>query len=134
MALTCCAVCVDKHMTIDRLEQEHARLRQQVRAEERRGKAGLFLSSTPSSTLPGTITTPAPTLRKPRGARQGHQGSGRTLIEDTAADRMIDIAADPESCCLVCQGILEHKGSQSRHVIESRPIRAEREVSHVPKL
>lgn len=134
MALNFCSVCFEKQMTIDRLEQENARLRQKLRSEERRGKEGLFLSSTPSSKLPVKINTPAPTLRKPRGARQGHQGSGRKLIEETAADRIIDIAADPESCCPVCQGILEQKGSQSRHVIESRPIRAEREVYHLPKM
>lgn len=134
MALNFCSVCFEKQMTIDRLEQENARLRRKLRSEERRGKEGFFLSSTPSSKLPGKINTPAPTSRKPRGARQGHQGSGRKLIEETAADRIIDIAADPESCCPVCQGLLEQKGSQSRHVIESRPIRAEREVYHLPKM
>jgi transposase len=133
MALNFCAVCFEKQMTIDRLEQENARLRQKLRSEERRGKEGLFGSSTPSSKLPVKTNTPVPTTRKPRGARQGHQGSGRKLIEETAADRVIDIAADPESCCPLCHGVLEQKGVQSRSVIESRPIRAEREVYHLPK-
>lgn len=133
MAITFCRGCFEKQIAIDRLEQENARLRQKLRYEERRGKEGLFGSSTPSSKLPVKTNTPAPTTRKPRGARQGHQGNGRKLIAETAADRVIDIAADPESCCPVCHGVLEQKGSQSRSVIESRPIRAEREVYHLPK-
>ena len=134
MAFNFCPSCFEKQLVIDRLEQENVRLRLKLRSEERRGKEGFFLSSTPSSKLPVQTNPPAPTVRKPRGARQGHQGSGRKLIKETAADRVIDIAADPESCCPLCHGVLEQKGSQSRHVIESRPVRAERELYHLPKM
>lgn len=58
---------------------------------------------------------------------------GRTLIKDTAADRIRAIAVDPERCCPVCHGLLEHKGSHSRHVIESRPNCPRcRTASHAP--
>lgn len=133
MAANYCGGCFEKQLAIDRLEQENASLRQKLRYQERRGKEGFFLSSTPSSKLPVKSNTSESTPRKPRGARVGHRGSGRKRIEEAAADRVIELPSDPGCRCPVCHGVLQEKGLQSRIVIESRPVKAERELYHIPK-
>src|SRR5208337_202820 len=77
MAVNDCPVCLVKQRRIDELEEEVKNLRAKVRYQERREEDGFFGSSTPSSKKPVKPNSEQK-AKKPRGAKPGHRGVGRT--------------------------------------------------------
>ena len=119
-----CPLCLEKQREIDRLKEEVVLLKQRLCYRERKEKEGFFGSSTPSSQLPLKADTQK--ARKPRGAKVGHRGFGRKAFEALEADRVERLEAGIGEVCPLCGGPLEDKGDESRSVLDSRPIKAER--------
>jgi hypothetical protein len=70
--------------------------------------------------------TPPPPAPKPKGARPGHPGAGRQAFDARQAARVIAIPPVGGDRCPTCDTLLEDKGTDSRAVIESHPVKAER--------
>jgi len=130
MAINGCNECLAKQRRIDELNEEVRRLKEKLNYQERKQKEGFFGSSTPSAKIPVKANT-AELARKPKGARPGHKGNGRKVFIE--ADREVDVAPATNGCCPICGGILQHKGSEQRQVVDSRPILAEKVVYTLPK-
>jgi len=117
MAVNGCPVCLHKQRRIDELEEEVKNLRAKLRYRERQGKEGVFGSSTPSSKLPLKPNSKQKE-KKPRGARPGHKGTGRTSHDEETADRTVEVAAERETCP-DCGTALAKKGWAERSVIDT---------------
>jgi transposase len=124
MAANDCAVCLHKQRRIDDLEDEVKRLRAKLRCEERKAADGLFGSSTPSSKKPVKPNT-AEKEKKPRGAKPGHKGFGRTSHEEGEADRSVEIGPQTQTCP-ACGTPLEKKGWEERSVVDTPRQKAEK--------
>lgn len=121
-----CPLCLEKQREIDRLKEEIVLLKQRLSYRERKENEGFFGSSTPSSQVPVKANTDK--AKKPRGAKIGHRGFGREAFEASEADRVERVEAVVGEVCPLCGGLLEDKGDESRSVLESRPVKAERAV------
>jgi transposase len=119
-----CPFCLEKQREIDRLKEEIVLLKQRLSYRERKEKEGFFGSSTPSSQVPIKANTDKD--KKPRGAKVGHKGFGRKAFEASEAERVERVEAVVGEVCPICGGLLEDKGYESRSVLESRPVKAER--------
>jgi transposase len=119
-----CPLCLEKQREIDRLKEEIVLLKQRLSYRERKKKDGFFGSSTPSSQLPLKANTQK--AKKPRGAKVGHRGFGRKAFEASEADRVERVQAVVGEVCPICGGLLQDKGDESRSVVDSRPVKAER--------
>ena len=117
MAVNGCPVCLHKQRRIDELEEEVKNLRAKLRYQERQGQEGFFGSSTPSSKLPVKPNSEQKE-KKPRGARPGHKGAGRTSHDDKTVDRTVDVEPATETCP-DCGTHLEKKGWAERSVIDT---------------
>lgn len=117
MAVNGCPVCLHKQLRIDELEEEVKNLRAKLRYRERQGEEGFFGSSTPSAKRPLKPNSEQKE-NKPRGARPGHKGAGRTSHDDETADRKVDVAPERETCP-DCGTQLEKKGWAERSVIDT---------------
>jgi transposase len=124
MAANGCAVCLHKQRRIDELEDENQRLRAKLRYEERKAADGFFGSSTPSAKKP-VKPNAAETEKKPRGAKPGHKGSGRSSHEEGEADRSVEIGPHAEACP-DCGTPLEKKGWEERSVFDTPHQKAEK--------
>jgi transposase len=122
MAANGCAVCLHKQRRIDELEDEVKRLRIKLRYEERKAEDGLFGSSTPSSKKPVKPNS-AQREKKPRGAKAGHKGTGRSSHQE--ADRSVEIGPRTE-ICPDCGNPLEKKGWEERSVLDTPSQKAEK--------
>lgn len=124
MAANDCAVCLHKQRRIDELEDQIGRLRSKLRYEERKAADGFFGSSTPSSKKPvkpnGSVKE-----KKPRGAKPGHKGAGRTRHGEGEADRLVEIGPERETCP-DCATPLEKKGWEERSVVDTPRHKAEK--------
>jgi hypothetical protein len=123
MAMNGCGECLKKPQEIDRLTEALHRLKQQLRYQERQATEGFFGSATPSAKLPVKTNTPPPPAPKPKGARPGHPGAGRQAFDARQAERVIEIPPVGGDRCPTCDTLLEDKGTGSRAVIESHPVR-----------
>jgi transposase len=117
MAANDCAVCLHKQRRIDELEDEVQRLRAKLRYEERKAADGFFGSSTPSSKKPVKPNC-IEKEKKPRGAKLGHKGAGRSSHQEGEADRSVVIGAQTE-ICPDCGNPLENKGWEERSVFDT---------------
>jgi transposase len=133
MALNGCAECLKKQRALDRLTEELQRLKQKLRYQERQGLEGFFGSSTPSAKLPVKANTPPAQAPKRKGARPGHAGAGRQTFDAHEAERIIVVAAVVSDRCPRCDFLLEDKGTDSRLVLDSHPVQAERVLYRLPK-
>lgn len=133
MAINGCTECLKKQREIDRLTEELQRLKQNLRYQARQAQEGFFGSSTPSAKLPVKPSTKLADTPKRRGARPGHQGTGRQAFDEHHAERVVDVAAPVGDHCPDCHAPLEGKGTASRAVLESRPVKAERVLYRLPK-
>ena len=77
MGINNCTICLEKQRKIDELTEEIQRLRQALGRQKRKATDGLFGSSTPSSRRPVKANTTEKESQGKRGARKGHQGTGR---------------------------------------------------------
>jgi hypothetical protein len=74
-----CPFCHEKQEEINRLKDEIICLKDRLRHRERTEKEGFFGSSTPSSLKPVKVNTQEKP-KKPRGAKNGHEGFGRKAL------------------------------------------------------
>ena len=121
-----CEECFKKQQRIDRLSEENKRLRGKLRYRERTQEEGFFGSSTPSSKLPVKPNAAEPKQNKKRGAKPGHKGAGRKRFDESEADEVVQIQAPVGEQCPDCGVALRNKGSKSRMVLESRPVKVRR--------
>jgi len=133
MALHGCAECLKKQQKIDRLTEALQRLQQKLRYQERQATEGFFGSATPSAKLPVKANTPLATAPRRKGARPGHPGAGRRAFDASQAERVVDIAPGLGDRCPDCDARWEDQGTDSRAVIASRPVKAERVRYRLPK-
>ena len=133
MAMNGCAECLKKQREIDRLTEELQRLKQKLRYQERQATAGFVGAATPAAKRPVQPNTPPPPAPKPKGARPGHPGVGRCGFDAHQAERVIEIPPVGGDRCPTCDTLLEDKGTDSRAVIESHPVKAERVLYRLPK-
>lgn len=120
-----CEGCFEKQLKIERLQEEVVQLKARLRYRERAEKEGFFGSSTPSSRLPVKENIPEREGKR-RGARPGHKGNGRQRIEESEADRVEYIPPCVGETCPYCGDMLEDKGYETRGVLDSRPLKAEK--------
>jgi transposase len=132
-AINGCAACLKKQREIDRLTEELQGLRQKLRYQERRANEGFFGSATSSAKRPVKANTPSAPEPRRKGARPGHLGVGRQAFDASQAERVVEVAAEVGERCPDCDALLEEKGTDSRLVLESRPVKAERVLYRLPK-
>jgi transposase len=133
MAINWFAACLQKQQVIDRLTEENQRLKQRLRYQERQATEGFFGSGTPSAKRPVEADTTLPQAPKRKGARPGYPGAGRRTFETREAERVVDGAAEVGDRCPACDAPLEEKGTDSRLVLDSHPVKAERVLYRLPK-
>jgi transposase len=133
MAINGCAACLKKPRAIERLTEEIRGLRQKLRDQERRAHAGFFGSATPSAKRPVKANPPSAPEPRRKGARPGPLGVGRQAFDASQAERVVEVAAEVGERCPECDPLLEEKGTASRLVLDSHPVRAERVLSRLPK-
>lgn len=126
-----CPGCFQKQQRIDQLEQEHQRLKQQLRYRQRQSEEGFFGSATPSSKRPLKPQTPEANRSHPGGAPAGHPGHGRQSLAPSQADRLETILAP--AACPDCGGPLQDKGIRFRSVRDCPPLKAQRIVYQLEK-
>jgi hypothetical protein len=126
MAIHGGAECLKKPQAIDRLTEALQRLKQQRRSQARQATEGVFGSATPAAKLPVKTNTPPPPAPKPTGARPGQPGAGRPAVDARQAERVLEIPPVGGDRCPTCDTLLEDKGTDSRAVSESHPVKAER--------
>jgi hypothetical protein len=128
-----CAECLKKPRAIARLTEALQRLKQQLRYQERQAMEGFFGAATPSAQLPVKTNPPPPPAPTPKGARPGHPGAGRQAFDARQAERVIEIPPGGGDRCPTCDTLLEDKGTDSRAVLASHPVKAERLLYGLPK-
>jgi transposase len=126
-----CPACFEKQRKIDQLLEENQQLKQKLRYQERKAAEGFFASSTPSSKIPLKPNQVAE--RKRKGAKPGHKGAGRKGFEASEADHMVEIAPEDGDVCPDCGRRLDEKGTQSRFVLDSTPVKARRILYRISK-
>ena len=110
-------------MVIDRLQAENARLRAQLRYQQRTAKEAPFGSSTPSSKVLLKANTPTENSQRRGGAQPGHRGHGRRDLPLDEVTQQKPVSG-PERCP-VCGGPLDPKGRKTRTIIDLEPVRKE---------
>jgi transposase len=133
MAINGCAECLKKQRQIDRLTEELQRLKQKLRYQERQVTEGFFGSATSSAKQPVKANTPMAQAPTRKGARPGHSGAGRQAFDASQAERVVDVVAEVGERCPHCDAPLEEKGTESRLVLDSHPVKAERVLYRLPK-
>jgi len=123
--INACPFCHEKQEEINRLKDEIICLKDRLRHRERTEKEGFFGSSTPPSQKPLKANTQEK-AKKPRGAKNGHEGFGRKSLAFSDADHVERLAGETGELCPVCGDPLEDKGDDHRSVLDSRPVRAEK--------
>ena len=123
-----CNECLEKQRKIDALKEENKSLKQKLKYRET--SDGFFGSSTSSAKLPVKANTPEKE-KKPKGARLGHIGNGRSSVTGEDAARVI--AIETETVCPDCGGLLIDKGFIERTVLESQPVKAQKILYRLSK-
>ena len=121
-SLRYCKECFAKQQKINELAEENARLKAQLRRQERAAKAGFFGASTPSSKMPVKANTLPERQARRGGGRAGHPGHGRSAVEEDRADRVERVAAPQR--CPHCRVRLTARGLRRRTVVDIEPVKA----------
>jgi len=121
-----CPGCFEKQRKIDELTEEVKRLQGKLNYLERKGQAGYFGSSTPSSQVPIKTHAPKENQGKRGGAKVGHPGHGRQSFDESEADRVVRVPSEVGDQCPRCGGPLEDKGTENHCVIDIPPLKTER--------
>jgi hypothetical protein len=125
-----CEACFEKQRTIDKLQEEVRRLKEQLKYRRNKEAEGFFGSSTPSSQIPVKANTDKKKQRRKKGAKTGHAGKGRTSCPPEQAAEVIEL--DPVKICSHCEGDIVIFETTERTVIESEPLRPKRRVYRCP--
>ncbi len=131
MGINNCPICLEKQREIDKLTEEIERLRAKLYRQQRKQREGFFGSSTPSAQKPIKENS-ATKEKKPKGARPGHKGAGRKSFKASMAEAERPIELQSEFC-EQCGGGLNSKGYETREVLESRPLKAQKVVFRLGK-
>jgi transposase len=67
------------------------------------------------------------------GARVGHPGHGRTIFDESQADRVVEVDSEPGERCPEGGDLLAYKEIETRAVIDIPPFKAERTIYRWPK-
>jgi len=110
------------------------RLKQQLLYPERQATESFFGSATQSAKWATTANTPPPKVPKRKGTRAWHLGVRRHRFDASHVAQVVDIAPFVGAHCPDCDTLLEDKGTDSRAVLESRPMQAERVLDRLPNL
>lgn len=121
-----CRGCLEKQVKIDRLEQQIASLRGQLRHQQRSGLEAPFGSSTPSSKVLVKPNSLEERQARRGGGKPGHAGHGRKRIDPASAPRVERVKA-PE-VCPDCGTRMKSRRLRRRGVIDCEPVRMERKV------
>lgn len=116
-----CAECLEKQTKIDRLEEEMAHLKAQLRYAQKRSRgrfSEVFGASTPSSRLAIKENTNSENMQKQGGAPKGRKAPVRKLFEAKQADEVISLNVE-ETTCPNCGGGLESTGIEERCVVDA---------------
>ena len=132
MGLKACAACFEKQREKDQLREEILRLKQKLQLKERQEKEGLFGSSTPSAKLPIKSDT-SQNEPKPKGAKPGHKGKGRSPFKDHEVDQVIEVESNHHGLCPQCGEGLTNTGCHNRFVLESQPLLCEKVLYKLPR-
>jgi transposase len=114
---------LEKQRTIDRLQEEIARVKARLRYQERTAKEAPFGSSTPSAKRLIKPNTPPENSQRRGGAKPGHPGHGRRHILEEEVTRHESVPGPKR--CPYCGGPLDPKGSKARTIIEVDPVQKE---------
>jgi len=128
-----CEACFEKQLKIEALTDEITRLKAKLKYLERKEQEGYFGSSTPSSKVPLKANAPAENQRKQGGLKKGHPGHGRQGFDESQADHIVQLDSEIGNRCPQCGGPLEHRGTESRSVIDMAPLQAQKTLYIVPK-
>jgi transposase len=128
-----CEACFEKQLKIEALTDEITRLKAKLKYLERKEQEGYFGSSTPSSKVPLKANAPAENQRKQGGLKKGHPGHGRQGFDESEADHIVQLESEIGNRCPQCGGPLEHRGTESRSVIDMAPLQAQKTLYIVPK-
>jgi len=112
-----CNECFQKQLKIDRLEEENARLKAQLRYRTKKNQEPFGLS-TPSSKLHIKQKSTEENQNKKGGGQPGHQGYGRNTFTEKEADEVVTLKVK-EKICPDCGGELEDKEIDERPIIDS---------------
>jgi len=129
--MTYCKQCLEKQRRINELEEEIASLKDRLRYQERTAQEGFFGSSTPSSRLAAKPNSPPQQSRNRGGGKVGHQGHGRSALDEQQADQLERLAG--AGVCPDCGGPLQDKGVRSRAVIDCEPMRMIKTLYHLER-
>jgi len=125
-----CEACFKKQRTIDKLQEEVRRLKEQLKYRKDNAAEGFFGPSTPSSQIPVKANTDKKKNRRKKGAKTGHAGKGRTSCPPEEAAEVIEL--EPVKRCPQCEGDIAVFETDERTVIESEPLRPKRRVYRLP--
>lgn len=117
---------MQKQQKIDRLEEELRRVKAKLRYQERTAKEGPFGSSTPSSKVPLKANSLEENQARKGGAKPGHPGHGRKLLQPAQSERTIPIHGP--TTCPDCGTRLENRGLKRRTVLDAQPLRSEKQL------
>jgi hypothetical protein len=115
-----CKECLAKQQKINELEEENARLKAQVRRQERTATEGFFGASTPSSRVPVKPNTLPDCQARRGGGQAGHCGHGRSAAGEDQADRVERVATAER--CPHCRVRLVARGLRRRTVVDIEPV------------
>jgi len=120
-----CKECFAKQQRINELVEENARLKAQLRSQERSAKEGAFGACTPSSKIPIKANTLLERKARCGGREPGHPGHGREALREGQADRVERVVLAQERCPECGVRLLSH-GLQRRSVIDLQPVKVEK--------
>ena len=120
-----CKGCFEKQRRINELVEENARLKAQLRSQERSAKEGAFGSSTPSSKIPIKANTLSERQARCGGTKPGHPGHGREALREGQADRVERVVLWQERCPQCGVRLLSH-GLRRRSIIDLQPVKVEK--------
>lgn len=112
-----CPGCLEKQLRIDTLTEDLVRLRGKLRHQERSALEGHFGSATPSAKKPFKKNSSEENQKKKGGASVGHEGHGRSQVQNAEADHSSEVPLAEERCP-DCGGDLEDFGYRDRSVID----------------
>jgi len=112
-----CEGCLAKQRVIDRQFEEIQKLKQKLKANQRKSEQGFFGLSTPSSQIPVKTNSLAENQAKKGGAKKGHRGVGRQIFnfEESDEARIAKVLVDT---CQTCECRLSRQSSNERGIYE----------------
>ena len=126
-----CKECFAKQQKIDKLIEENARLKAQLRRKAKAQAEGFFGSSTPSAKLPVKANAEAKPEPKKRGAKNGHAAHARKA-PDASTSGTKPVPSAYGGICPKCGKPLRRKDTRPRLVRECMPVASQDVAFELP--